>query len=386
MSALCGLILIIGAERARAQTPEELIAEGISLREQGQDAQALPLFERAYERSHSARALAQIAATEMALQRWADAEAHFVVLLGMDDDYLNERRREEFNARLAEVRTHSGTLTLSGGAPGARIAINGVRREETFPLNGPLTVVQGTLRIEVRADGYQAFRQTIEVGPQGAQLAVNLVALPPDAPPDPEPDPTLLSTAPVEINGVQADAIAGWAFTGVGVVAVLVTGIWYSVKLDQLNAEPCADCATRDALQFEHDLLLTLSGLATGLIVGGLFAGIHLTLSGDAGIDRGLPELIAAGALAVAAAGIGVYWADRQSAWAECDRIMCPDNQGIAIQGERNTGAFLSMAFAGAAVSTALGGLLALNVERRGGRASIHCNPLAGGISCRGEF
>lgn len=60
----------------RAQSVDRLIEQGVSLREDGRDLEALELFQRAYRRSKSVRAPAQIALAHQALGRWIEAERH----------------------------------------------------------------------------------------------------------------------------------------------------------------------------------------------------------------------------------------------------------------------------------------------------------------------
>src|SRR5580704_12825575 len=80
------LLVPLSPARARAQqtppstdsaTPndEALIAEGIALREQGRDREALELFVRAAALAASPRATAQIGLAQQALGHWVEAEA-----------------------------------------------------------------------------------------------------------------------------------------------------------------------------------------------------------------------------------------------------------------------------------------------------------------------
>src|SRR4051812_7480565 len=72
---LLALILAAGLGMSNAAQAAadalELLREGVSLRREGRDEEALQRFQRAYEIGHGGRALAQIGLAEQALGRWA---------------------------------------------------------------------------------------------------------------------------------------------------------------------------------------------------------------------------------------------------------------------------------------------------------------------------
>src|SRR5262245_37931686 len=105
------LLVALSTSTALAQSEDELIEEGITLRENGNDVEALARFERAYEQSHSARALAQIAMAEQALSRWADAHGHLEEALRMGGEWI-DARRGPLEQALATIGTHVGTLEV----------------------------------------------------------------------------------------------------------------------------------------------------------------------------------------------------------------------------------------------------------------------------------
>src|SRR5688572_17737468 len=86
---LCSLSVLVFASsevRAAQSEADKLIDQGVDLREQGKDVDALEKFKRAYELSKSARALAQMALAQQALGRWLEAEASLQKALEAKND------------------------------------------------------------------------------------------------------------------------------------------------------------------------------------------------------------------------------------------------------------------------------------------------------------
>jgi hypothetical protein len=176
-AALVLLLLLIAPSAAQAQRRVDLIDQGVALREQGRDEEALALFERAYEQTHAARALAQIALAEQALGRFVEAEAHLADALSHDEDAFIRRNREPLEGALAEIRERVGDLSVVGGVPGAEVIIGG-QAVGVLPLDAPVRVVAGSVAVEVRATGHERFIDTVQVrGGGSATVEAELVAL-----------------------------------------------------------------------------------------------------------------------------------------------------------------------------------------------------------------
>src|SRR5436190_8859003 len=88
------VLALIAPAIAQAQTddPDALIQQGLDLRREHRDDEALAVFRRSHELRPSARALAQIALAEQATGRWVDAREHLTEALAMDDPWIAERR------------------------------------------------------------------------------------------------------------------------------------------------------------------------------------------------------------------------------------------------------------------------------------------------------
>ena len=86
-TVLAAALVCVAAE-ARAQTsePELLVKQGLELRREHRDGEALDTFRRAYAAAPTPRVRVQIAFAEQALGRWVDAEADLQKALASADD------------------------------------------------------------------------------------------------------------------------------------------------------------------------------------------------------------------------------------------------------------------------------------------------------------
>lgn len=158
------LVLITSASWARAQEGD-LWERGVALRRQGRDAEALAIFERAYERERSPRTLAQVALAEQALGRWARAATHLEAALSVPDAWVTERRAALSEAR-AEIERHIGRIEVDVGRPGAAVSVDGVA-VGTSPLSGPVPATPGTVTVRVRTAQGRVLERTARVAVGG---------------------------------------------------------------------------------------------------------------------------------------------------------------------------------------------------------------------------
>src|SRR5947207_7959859 len=115
-ASLYGLTSAHGEPRTETN---ELVAQGIQLRRQHEDAAAPDAFRRAYAIDHSPRTLAQMALAEQALGRWRDAERNLEEALRATSDPWIERNRDALLAELTDLGHHLGRLDIEANAPGA---------------------------------------------------------------------------------------------------------------------------------------------------------------------------------------------------------------------------------------------------------------------------
>lgn len=151
--------LWLGATNLRAQAvdtsvgnaPEdELIAQGVQLRREHRDAEALLEFRRAYQLRATPRALAQIGLAEQALGSWVQAEADLSQALAAKDDEWIRAHADVLREAVAFLATKLAWVSVRGEA-GAVVLLNG-ERVGSLPMQ-PLRVVAGTIRLEVRSAG-----------------------------------------------------------------------------------------------------------------------------------------------------------------------------------------------------------------------------------------
>lgn len=178
-------VLVITARGAVASPSgpvEDLIDEGVRLRVQGRQAEALRLFQQAHALSPSARTLAQIGLAEGSLHLWLDAETHLAAAVtSHDTPWIESRRnREALEQALSSVRRHIGTATVHGPI-GAEVTLNG-KAVGRIPLTEPLRLAEGPARFEGASSGYHsaAIEVTI-VGGTESNVVLDMFLLSPPA-------------------------------------------------------------------------------------------------------------------------------------------------------------------------------------------------------------
>lgn len=172
---------------------EALIAQGIELRRQGKDAEALEVFKRAAETHSTPRALAQIGLAQQALGQWVAAEAHLKLALDHPNNPWVSRNRDTLGRSLSAVAERLGSVEVQCDVTGASVTVNGVPAGTT-PLAEPLRVVAGSAVLEVTAAGYHPLTRNLQVSAGSlARETVTLVAMRATA----EPPPVVVDPAPV---------------------------------------------------------------------------------------------------------------------------------------------------------------------------------------------
>ncbi len=179
LAVLLALAFVVAvAPPAVAQSAEDraLVERGRSLRRAGQNAEALAVFRQSYARRPTPELAGQMGFAEHALQQWSDAYAHLRESLSATGDpwVLAQRQALEFSSR--EVERHLGSLRIESNAAGAELSVNGAV-VGTLPMNAPLRVAEGTVRLSLSAPGYRDDRREITVS-AGETVRV-VVQLPP---------------------------------------------------------------------------------------------------------------------------------------------------------------------------------------------------------------
>lgn len=188
------LLLAPWAAFAQSVDVDALVREGVSLRRQQRDAEALGAFERAWEARSSPMVRAQIALAEQALGRWRAADAHLREALDANDPWI-DRNRAMLTDALRAIDERLGTIEVIGPPEGATLAIDG-EDVATFPLRSPVRWASGTASVSVRCDGHRTVERQVTFEP--GVLLRESITLRPLPPPEPAPVTPVVTVTPVE--------------------------------------------------------------------------------------------------------------------------------------------------------------------------------------------
>lgn len=236
-------LVAVGTSTAHAQSPELLIQEGLELRRQHQDAEALQRFEAAYRIGQSGQALAQIALAEQALGRFAAAEVHMQSAVSMQDSWIASRR-PQLQQALMQIQAQLGTVQVANGPPGAVVYVNGEARG-TLPGAANLRVRAGSVVIEVRAEGYVTVQRSVQVQAGGvwrenlamvqAQAGQPMPQPGPTAQPGPGAQPVNNSYQPGYQPTRRVETSPRWGLFIAG--TAIFAGLWLTTGLIDIIAE-----------------------------------------------------------------------------------------------------------------------------------------------------
>lgn len=169
--------LVASTAQGQSASSDSLLREGVELRRQGRDADALATFARAYAVDHSPIALAQMGLAEQALGSWVASEAHVRGALAVHGNPWIEANRAAIEQAYTTISQHVGTIELDGVRDGAEIFVNGTSVGRT-PLAEPIHVAAGDVTLEVRAAGYRTVSRPVTV--TGGTATYTSIALEPD--------------------------------------------------------------------------------------------------------------------------------------------------------------------------------------------------------------
>ncbi len=221
---------------------EQLIRHGVELRRKGQDEAALRDFQRANEIAPSGRATAQIGLAEQALERWVDAEEHLSEALRAKTDPWIQKNRTVLEDSLRTVSGHVARLVIRGQPEGAEAFLDG-HNVGRVPLEQPVRVKPGPVRVELRAAGYLAGSTTITaVAGQERTAEVRLERERPTA----EPATTKLQVfeTPPPPPPESSHPLRTWRRVALGATAVFLTGgvgglVFHELKVRDFNDRGC---------------------------------------------------------------------------------------------------------------------------------------------------
>ncbi len=162
---------------ATAQQESDIEAEhrrGNEARTQHRDEEARVIFQRLWERTHEARAMARMALAEHELRRFRDAETHLTEALAMGSDPFIAQHRAVLESTLQQARAaqNVSVIELSSNVASAEVFLNGAR---IGGVGQAIRTSPGTVSFEVRAaDHVTASRSVVLTPGQNHREVVNL--------------------------------------------------------------------------------------------------------------------------------------------------------------------------------------------------------------------
>ena len=158
-------VVLGGAARPAWADPaevESLITQGNDLRRQGRDAQAVPLFKKAYDIDQSPRTAGQLGLVELAAGYPVDAADHLALALESPKHPWVASNRRSLEKVLARAKEAIGEVTVGGTPMGAAVTVNG-RSVGALPLPAGVRVPAGRTVVSVAAPGYASVERVLQV-------------------------------------------------------------------------------------------------------------------------------------------------------------------------------------------------------------------------------
>jgi hypothetical protein len=217
--------------KARAETVDQLIEQGVALRAQGKPEEALDTFAKAHALGPSARTLAQMGLAEGALHRWLAAEDHVTAALAAHDTPWIEipRNRQALEQALLSIRAHIGEVRVIGPS-GAQLTANG-RPAGQLPLAAPLRLAEGPARVEATAPGLASAATDVAVlGGMQSTVVLQMASL--------RAPPSAIAFAPPRAADDDAGGRRWKTWTGWSLVALSGAAIGTGVAWLAINGDP----------------------------------------------------------------------------------------------------------------------------------------------------
>lgn len=169
------------AQEPAADAARGLVDQGVALRREGRDVEAVALFRQAFVLDASARTEAQLGLGLLAVGEFVSAYDHLEHALASSDAWIT-RNRAALQTSLDSAAQHVGLLEVAGDDVLANVSVNGEHVGQ-LPLAGPIRVQTGRAVIDVTLDGYRSFSADVNVVTgQTSRVSVHLVPnLAPDA-------------------------------------------------------------------------------------------------------------------------------------------------------------------------------------------------------------
>ncbi len=229
-----------GAKARAAQHFERAVA----LYRDGAFEGALVEFRRAYEAVPTPGLFFNMGQTAVRLNDYAQAKVLFERYLQSSADELSPERRQLVASELKQLGGRIGYAQISVSVNGAEVWVDQHSVGRT-PLSAPLTLNVGRHHVEVRADGYQAAIQTVELA-GGEERTVDfrlqplLSAQRGSSPASPPATAARTAAAATGVGGrawLRPARIASLSVLGVAAASAVATGVLASNAYQDLKAE-----------------------------------------------------------------------------------------------------------------------------------------------------
>jgi hypothetical protein len=165
-------VMMIGAAPARAEDQDALVRQGVELRRQGREQEALEVFQRAAAIKKTPRVMAQVAFAEQALGQWVKAERDLKLALQAKSDPWIVKNRATIDEAMNAIAGHLGSLEVWGTPAGAEVLVDG-EVVGTLPSSGAIRLPRGDVSVTVRHAGYAEVTRTVQIG-RGALTRENV--------------------------------------------------------------------------------------------------------------------------------------------------------------------------------------------------------------------
>jgi PEGA domain len=270
---------------ARADESDDLMRKGSALRAEGQDAEALRIFEQAYALKPTPSGRAQIALAEQALGLWLKAEADLDAALTFLDDPWIVRQQIPLQDARKTIQQHIGTLELLGGEPGALVIVDGATVGK-LPLPS-LRLETGKRRLEIRQNGFHPIEREVNV--VAANIARETLVMSPLPKGASSSQKATNNAWPVQEAGQAERTVGIGIMLGGGAAAVFggVSLILREVVSQSYNANPACgieplpqECLSQRSQRQTWVTLAIGSFIGAGVLVG---AGALLWLTSPSG-------------------------------------------------------------------------------------------------------
>ncbi len=276
-----------GATRdAEDDAEEAAYAPGFEAVRNGQREEALRLFRDLWTQTHAPRAVARMGTVEIQLGRWVDGEMHVRLALSHPEDRWVAAHRSDLEHALQNARAHLTELTVTSNVAGARLSVEGVE-VGVLPLTEPVRVPRGSVRIDLRAEGYEPVWRTIVTGAEVSQEHVELASIAAASQPPRVHDDTAAvrsPSAPASSFPARPLAITSFAVGALGIGFGAVALVLRNAHAEDFNRANCwveGDVA-RGGCDSDHAAVQTWQSLSIGAFAGGgalLVGGLVLWLA-----------------------------------------------------------------------------------------------------------